>query len=91
MGIPRRIQVFVSEIAETAETSGFFKPLILLPVSLLTRLTPQQVEAILVHELFISAAMITSSIYVCPVSAVFSYSILLRIFLQSHGLERNCL
>ena len=52
MGIPRKVQVFVSDMAETAETSGFFKPLILLPVSLITRLTPQQVEAIIIHELF---------------------------------------
>jgi Zn-dependent protease with chaperone function len=51
MGITRRVSVYLSDLAETAETSRFFKPLILLPVSLLTRLTPQQVEAILVHEL----------------------------------------
>jgi Zn-dependent protease with chaperone function len=52
MGIPKRVQVFVSEFAETAHTSGFFKPFILLPASLITRLSPKQVEAILIHELF---------------------------------------
>ncbi len=52
LGIPKRVQVFVSDFADTALTSGFFKPLILLPVSLLTRLSPKQVEAILMHELF---------------------------------------
>ncbi len=52
MGIPKRVQVFVSEFAETAHTSGFFKPFILLPLSLVTRLSPKQVEAILIHELF---------------------------------------
>ena len=44
--------VLLSEKTETAETSGFLKPLILLPLSLLTRLSPAQVEAILVHELY---------------------------------------
>ncbi|HCL84032.1 MAG TPA: hypothetical protein DIC22_08650 [Chitinophagaceae bacterium] len=52
MGITRRVSVYLSDLAETAETSGFVKPLILLPVSLLSNLPPQQVEAILVHELF---------------------------------------
>jgi beta-lactamase regulating signal transducer with metallopeptidase domain len=52
MGVRRKVQVFLSELAETAETGGIFKPVILLPVSLVTRLSPQQLEAILVHELF---------------------------------------
>jgi beta-lactamase regulating signal transducer with metallopeptidase domain len=51
MGITRRVTVYISDLIETAETRRFFKPLILLPVSLLTRLSPQHVEAILVHEL----------------------------------------
>ncbi|HEY2650056.1 MAG TPA: M56 family metallopeptidase [Puia sp.] len=50
--IHRKVQVYFCTIAETAETSRFFKPIILLPVSLVTRLSPQQVEAILVHELY---------------------------------------
>lgn len=52
LGITRRVQVYVSDLAETAQTSGFLKPFILLPVSLVTCLTPSQVEAILIHELF---------------------------------------
>jgi hypothetical protein len=52
IGITRRVQVFLSDLTDTAQTSGFFRPLILIPASLVTRLTPQQMEAILVHELF---------------------------------------
>ena len=52
MGVRRKVHVFLSEMAETAGTRGIFKPVILLPVSLVTRLSPQQLEAILVHELF---------------------------------------
>jgi beta-lactamase regulating signal transducer with metallopeptidase domain len=52
LGISKRISVYLSAHTETALTSGFHKPLILLPVSLLTRLSPVQLEAILVHELF---------------------------------------
>jgi Zn-dependent protease with chaperone function len=52
LGISKRVRVYLSDLAETAETSGYFKPLILLPVTLLTRLSPAQLEAILIHELF---------------------------------------
>src|SRR5579862_7256709 len=52
LGITRRVKIYLSDLAETAQTSGFFKPFILLPVSLVTRLSPHQIEAILIHELF---------------------------------------
>jgi beta-lactamase regulating signal transducer with metallopeptidase domain len=52
MGITRSVHVYLSELAETAVTGGFFKPWILLPVTLVTRLSPQQLESILMHELF---------------------------------------
>jgi hypothetical protein len=52
LGIRRKVQVYVCTLAETAETSRFFKPVILLPVSLITHLSTQQIEAILVHELY---------------------------------------
>jgi hypothetical protein len=52
LGITKKVRVFISTKSQTAETSGFLKPLILLPVSLLTRLSATQIEAILVHELY---------------------------------------
>ncbi len=51
MGISRKVYVYISELAETAETCGFLKPVILLPVSLVTKLSARQIEAILTHEL----------------------------------------
>ena len=52
LGIHRKVQVYFCTLAETAETSRFFRPIILLPVSIISQLSPQQIEAILVHELF---------------------------------------
>ena len=52
LGITKQVTVYLSQKAVTAETSGFLKPLILLPVSLITRLSPAQIEAILIHELY---------------------------------------
>ncbi len=51
MGISRKVNVYISELAETAETCGYLKPVILLPVSLVTKLSTRQLEAILTHEL----------------------------------------
>ncbi len=52
LGITRKVQVYMSDIVETAQTSGFLKPLILLPLSMVSSLSPRQIEAILIHELF---------------------------------------
>jgi beta-lactamase regulating signal transducer with metallopeptidase domain len=51
MGIRRRVRVFLVHWTDTAQTIGFIRPLIFLPVALLTRLSSQQVETILLHEL----------------------------------------
>ena len=52
LGITKNVSVYISDLAETAETSGFLKPMILLPLALINRLTTEQVEAILAHELY---------------------------------------
>ncbi|MEM7373480.1 MAG: M56 family metallopeptidase [Bacteroidota bacterium] len=49
--ITRRISVLCSSLVGEPLTLGHVKPVILLPVGMLTGLTPSQVEAILTHEL----------------------------------------
>ncbi|MCO6498043.1 MAG: M48 family metalloprotease [Chitinophagaceae bacterium] len=49
--ISRKVSIWVSESIRTPFTTGFLKPVILLPVTCLTHLTPTQIEAIIVHEL----------------------------------------
>ncbi len=51
MGIHRQVQVFISRRIHEPLTIGHFKPVILIPVGLLTQQPPKQVEAILLHEL----------------------------------------
>ena len=50
-GLRRRVRLLVSERIGSPATLGFFKPVILMPASLLTGLSPAQWEAILLHEL----------------------------------------
>lgn len=51
LGLRRAVLLFESTLAEVPTAIGWLRPVILLPASLLTRLTPAQLEAILAHEL----------------------------------------
>ena len=50
-GLARSIRVLVSAQIDTPTLIGWLKPVILLPVAMVTQLTTAQIEAILVHEL----------------------------------------
>lgn len=51
LGLSRPVALMESCLAEVPVVIGFLRPVILLPIGLLTGLSPQQVEAILIHEL----------------------------------------
>ena len=51
LGISRPVRLLESALVQVPVTIGHLKPVILLPLGLLTRLSPEQVEAILWHEL----------------------------------------
>jgi len=51
MGIRPTVSAWLSSKVDVPLTLGHLKPVILLPVAMVNHLTPQQVEAILVHEL----------------------------------------
>lgn len=51
LGISRAVGLFESALVHTPTALGWLKPVVLLPVGLLNRLSPAEVEAILAHEL----------------------------------------
>ena len=51
IGITREVKVWLSEKIDIPATIGYLKPLILVPVASFNHLTPEQVEAIILHEL----------------------------------------
>ena len=51
LGIHKKIKIVESAIATVPMVIGHFKPMILIPVGMLTGLSTKEVEAILVHEL----------------------------------------
>ncbi len=51
MGITKKVSIWVSEFVSSPVTIGFLKPVILVPLAAINHLTPQQLEAVLLHEL----------------------------------------
>jgi len=51
MGIRQAVGLLESSLVQVPMMAGVFKPVILVPLGLLAQLPPQQVEAILLHEL----------------------------------------
>ena len=50
-GVYRPITVRLSHLVESPITYRFFRPIVLLPISLFTHLSDEQIEVILLHEL----------------------------------------
>ncbi len=51
MGIRKKVQIWVSDFVSSPVTIGFLKPVILVPAAAINHLSPQQMEAVLLHEL----------------------------------------
>jgi beta-lactamase regulating signal transducer with metallopeptidase domain len=51
LGVRRSVRILSSAAAEVPATLGWLRPVVLLPVSALTSLTPEQIELLLAHEL----------------------------------------
>jgi TonB family protein len=51
MGVARPVRVLLSTVADSPSVTGWLRPVILLPLSAIAGLTPDQLEAVLAHEL----------------------------------------
>ncbi|MFD2886045.1 M56 family metallopeptidase [Chitinophaga cymbidii] len=51
MGVARKVQLFISKHLQVPVMIGFLRPVILLPAAMVNNLSPDQLEAILLHEL----------------------------------------
>lgn len=51
LGIKRTVRFHLSRAIDVPAVIGWFRPVVLVPVTALTRLSPEQLEAILAHEL----------------------------------------
>lgn len=51
MGIKKPVHIWISDKISSPVTIGFLKPMILVPLAAINHLSPQQLEAVLLHEL----------------------------------------
>ncbi len=51
IGIHKNVKLWLSSTVKSPMTIGFFKPVILIPLATINHLSPQQMEAVLLHEL----------------------------------------
>ena len=51
MGIKKPVHIWISDLITSPVTIGFLKPIILVPLAAVNYLSPQQLEAVLLHEL----------------------------------------
>ncbi len=51
LGIKQKVRIYLSELVQSPVTMGFLKPVILIPIASFNHLTPQQLEAVILHEL----------------------------------------
>lgn len=51
LGVKTKIRAFISTYIDTPQVIGILKPIILIPASCVTYLNPQQLEAVLLHEI----------------------------------------
>jgi beta-lactamase regulating signal transducer with metallopeptidase domain len=75
LGIKKKVQIWYSNKINTPITFGFFKPIILLPISLLNNISVQQTEAIILHELaHINANDYISNWFITIVETIFFFN-----------------
>ncbi len=90
LGIRRKVEIWISNRADSPLTFGFLKPVILLPVAALNNLSTQQVEAILLHEI---SHIRRNDYLVHLISRVLSTLMFFNPFIQaldrSQGMERE--
>src|SRR6202012_743421 len=51
MGIQRTVLLMESPLIDVPSVVGWFKPIVLVPIAFLSSMPPNQIEAILAHEL----------------------------------------
>ncbi|MDB5232192.1 MAG: family metallopeptidase, partial [Chitinophagaceae bacterium] len=51
LGIRQEIKIYISHLVSSPLTVGFIKPVILIPLASINNLSPEQMEAVILHEL----------------------------------------
>jgi beta-lactamase regulating signal transducer with metallopeptidase domain len=90
LGIQKKVQIFLSDIADSPMTIGFLKYIILIPLATINNLSTQQVEAILLHELaHIKRNDYLLNLMISVVEIIFFFNPFSRLFINVIKKERE--
>ena len=93
LGIKKKVTIWYSHKINAPITFGFFKPMILLPFSLINNVTTEEVEAIILHELsHIKSNDYLLNWFLIPVEIFYFFNPFIKILAGCIRLERekNC-
>lgn len=92
-GIHKKVEIWLSNRVHTPLTFGFWKPIILLPISLMNQLSTAEAEALIIHELtHIKAKDYLLNWLLLGAEAIYFFNPFVHIITQKIRLERekNC-
>jgi beta-lactamase regulating signal transducer with metallopeptidase domain len=90
LGIKKKVEVFLSEIADSPMTIGFLKYIILIPLATINNLSTEQVESILLHELaHIKRNDYLLNLMITVVEMLFFFNPFCRLFINVIKKERE--
>jgi len=92
IGIAKKVVVYISDIVRSPVTVGYLKPVILIPVAALNNLSPQQMEAVLLHELsHIKRYDYIINLLVSCIHTLLYFNPFIKLFMKNMEAEReNC-
>lgn len=89
-GIKRKVKLWLSSTINTPVTFGFFKPVILLPVALVNKISLQQAETLVLHELtHIRTNDYLLNWFLLVAETIFFFNPFIRLFCKKIRLERE--
>lgn len=90
MGIKKEVKIWLSSLVEGPVTLGSLKPVILVPLATLSNLTPQQVEALILHELaHIRRQDYLLNLWIAVLEILFFFNPFSRLLIRSIQKERE--
>lgn len=90
LGIRPTVHVYLSHLVQSPVTIGYLKPIILLPFAAVNNLSPQQVEAVLLHELsHIRRYDYLINFIITLLQTLFYFNPFVKLFVSQIGFERE--
>jgi len=90
LGIKKEVKVWFSTLVDGPLTLGSLKPVILVPLAMISKLTPQQVESLILHELaHIRRHDYVLHLWIAALEVIFFFNPFSKLFIRCIQQERE--